>query len=417
MRFGGALLAVLRKDLLRKLRAPLAAVVMILFPVVFSLLIGLVFGGGDLTPIRIALVDDDGGIVGRLIRSSFSQEMIPLRFDVQQVDSLSAIRKIESNEVSAVIRIPPEFTDSLLAGETVALEVIKNPAESIKPQIVEHFASVLARLGSSGMHLLGDPIAEIRATATGDAPPSDAFISDLSVGINRRMEGIGRYAFPPAIELEKPEVEDEAQGESMGAFDVAAFVLPGMAVFALLMLALVSMTDVQREDAHRTLARQMIAPVPAGAVVLGKVGATAVVSLLSILILGIIAAIWIPGRISWLGFLLHSIALALCATGFAALIQSLSRSEKTGSAIGSILVMVMAMVGGSWVPVNMLPEFVRKIAPFTLTYWGGEGYRDLLMESAGVADLVPHVAILLVLGVLFSGTAILRFQRRYAGGG
>lgn len=415
-----AFLAVLRKDLLRRLRSPLAPVVLLLFPVVFSLLIGVTFGrGGErLAPIEIALVDEDNGILGRLVQTALSQSQGqgPARLDVKVASLEEANGLIESNEVSAILRIPPGFTDSLLAERPATLELIKNPAQGIYPEIAQQYVEVLAQLGGAAVRVLGGPAREIRESLTAGRPPGDDFVARVATTINHKLRGVGRYAFPPAVYLVSPEPEGGGRNDA-SPLRVAVYVLPGMAIYALLMLAIVSLQDFQRERVRGTMARQFVAPVPFAAVILGKLASTWILSLVSILILALVAMFWARVTVSAAGFVALSLAFALAATGFAALLQSLSRSERTGSVIGSILVMIMAMAGGSFVPLEMLPAFVRKIAPFTLTYWGSSGYRDLLFSSAGVARLAPHLAVLGALGAAFSLVAIARFTHRYRTGG
>jgi ABC-2 type transport system permease protein len=394
---------------------------MLLFPIVFSLLIGVTFGGsGDkLAPIRLALVDEDQGFIARLLRSSFNQNQGSQRFDVQVTDLKAAMRLVENDKVSAVLRIPAGFSDSVLAEKPAALTLIKNPAQSIYPSIAEQYVRVLAQVGGSAVRILGPPVREIRDAARRDQPPADLLVSRIAVAINQRLGSVGRYVLPPAIRLVEPEppgAKEKAKSDA-SPFRVAVFVLPGMAVFALLMLALVSMSDFQREGAHGTLARQFVAPVPFRAVILGKVGATWLLSLVCILILALLAGLWAQARVSLAGFAALSIAFAFAATGFAALVQSLSRTERTGSAIGTILVMIMSLAGGSFVPYEALPRFAQRIAHFTLNYWGSQGYRDLLFSSAGLSDLGPNLAVLAGFGIVFCVIAVVRFTHRYGTGG
>jgi len=412
-----AVFLVARKDLRRKIRSPLATVTMLLFPIVFSLLIGITFGGGGdtLPPIRLALVDDDGGLFGKLLQSALSQKLGPQSFEIEAADSTRAIELVENNKVSAALRIPPGFGDSLFTSRPTRLELVKNPAQGIYPQIAERYVAVLAQLGSAVIRLLGGPIGEIHDAAQADVASPDAFISDVSLSIHHDMQRISRYAFPPAIRLEKPKPEGE---ESTGGtpFQIAVFMLPGMAIFALMMLALVSLSDFQREGARGTLARQAVAPISFGSVVFGKIAATWVQSLACIVILTLVATIMAKTGLPLAEFLVLSIFFALAATGFAAFIQSLSRSERTGSAIGSILIMVMSMVGGSWIPLESLPAFAQHLAPFTPVYWGSEGYRALLFQSASVGDLLPNLAVLFLTGSILSMIAILRLRQRYGSG-
>ncbi len=413
--------AAVRKDLLRRVRSPLAPVIMLLFPVVFSLLIGLAFGshGEKIAPVKIAVVDEDGGFLSNLIRSSFTQNQAAGRFElVLAPDSLAGLRLVEANKVSAMLRIPAGFSDSVFSSHPTRLVLVKNPAQGIYPEIAEQYVKVLAQLGSAAVQVLNGPLQQIRnATRAGVGPP-ESFISTVSVAISRRMRGVARYAIPPAVRLQKPASKAPAKGKSDDSpFQIAAYVLPGMAVFALLMLSLVLMGDFQRESVRGTLSRQFVAPVPFLTIILGKLAATWMLSLLCILVLALLAIFWVGAGISIAGFLALSVIFSLATTGFAAFLQCLSRSERTGSVVGSILVMIMSMMGGSFVPLDSLPAFARKIAPFTLNYWGNEGYRTLLFDHAGIGRIAPNLAVLAILGAVLTSVALARFQRRFSTGG
>ena len=52
--------------------------------------------------------------------------------------------------------------------------------------------------------------------------------------------------------------------------------------------------------------------------------------------------------------------------------------------------MIMAFIGGSWMPLEMLPAFVRRLAPFTINYWAIDGYKRLLFADAGLVHVVGH---------------------------
>lgn len=411
-------IAVVRKDLLRKVRSPLGSVVYMIFPILFALLIGFTFGssGEKTAPIRVALVDDDKGLASRFLKSAFAQDRMPTRFDIVDADLAEAKRLIEDDKVSAILRFPPGFTDSLFDNHSTRLEVVKNPAQGIYPQIVEEFVRVLALGSGSAVHVLGGPLAEIRSATKADSRPSEAFISDVSVAISRRIQGVGRYAIPPAIRLENAEAVESKGSGGESPFRIALYVLPGMAIFSLMMLAIGSMADLPREVTQGTLARQFVAPVRAGGVIAGKIAATWITSIACIAILCVVAAIWSGSELHPMGFVSLSLVFGLASTGFAALIQAVSRSERSGSTLGSILVMVMSVIGGSWIPLDSLPPFVRGLAPYTIIYWGSAGYRELLFGSGGFGSILPNLAILLGCGVLFSGVAMVLFGRRYRTG-
>ncbi len=413
-------LTVLRKDLLRKIRSPLAPIVYLAFPILFALLIGVTFGshGDKMAPVKLALIDDDKGLAARLIKSSFTQGESNQKFEVTEVASAEeGTRLVEDDKVSAMIRIPPGFSDSLFDGRSTFIEVLKNPAQGIYPQIAEEFVKVLALAGGSAIRVLQAPIRDIHSATKAEGPPTDAFVSTVSLSFKKRFEGMGRYALPPAIRVEdvKPPAKKSAAGDT--PFRIALYVLPGMAVFSIMMLSLGSLIDFQREIAHGTLARQLLAPIRGSDVILGKFAATWVLGIGCILLLAAVAVLWAgAGFASVPGFIGLSVFFALAATGFAGLIQAISRSERTGPVVGSILVMVMSMAGGTWIPLDALPAFVRKVAPYTLNYWAGEGYRHLMFDGAGIAQLLPNMGVLFAFGAVLSAIAVILFRRRFEAG-
>jgi ABC-2 type transport system permease protein len=411
---------VLGKDLLRRLRSPLAPAIFLLFPVVFALLIGATFGreGKSLAPIRLALVDADGGLAARAVRAAFQQQGDGPRFDITETDSARAVALVEDDRVAAALWIPAGFTSDLLDGRTARFVLLENPAQPIYAGIAEEYVNVVALLGSGAARVLGEPGEQLRASIQGSEPPSAAEVSAIAVAINERISGVARYILPPAIRLEAAADTTTRRGlaaEADSPFQVALFVLPGMSVFALLTLALISLSDLHRERVLGTLARQLAAPVPMRAVLLGKVLATWVLSLACIAIIAVVALFWVKRSVSIPGFLALSLAFALAATGFSATVHALTRSERTSTTIGSIVIMAMSMVGGSWIPLDLLPDAVRSIAPLTLAYWGNQGYRDVLFAGAGVVDLAPSLGILTALGVLFCGIALVRLRATHAG--
>jgi ABC-type multidrug transport system permease subunit len=415
-----ALILVLRKDLLRTIRSPLGIIVFLLFPILFSLLIGLAFGGhggAKLAPIKLALVDEDGGFLSRFVSSAFTQQGAPVKFQVTQTKLPEAVQLVENDKVSAVVRVPKGFSDSLVAGSKTQLELIKNPAQSVYPQIVEEYVSVLALLGTTASRILGEPMKEIRGqTKSATGPPQDLFVSKTAVDIGHRLRGVSRYAFPPAIRLEKEKADEKESSSGNAPFTIALFVLPGMAAFSLLTLAITGMGDLRREETMGTLARQFTSPIGPWAAILGKILSTLLLALGCIVILSLVAVFWGGRDVSPLGFVVLALVFAWAATGFATLMQAMFASERASSAFASIVVMVMSMLGGSFIPLQSLPGFARAVSPFTLNYWANEGFRKLLFEGASIADLASNLGVLIGVGVIFTLVSLPLIRRRFLKG-
>jgi ABC-2 type transport system permease protein len=72
--------------------------------------------------------------------------------------------------------------------------------------------------------------------------------------------------------------------------------------------------------------------------------------------------------------------------------------------------MALALLGGAWVPVETMPGWAQAIAPFIPTYWAMEGFRDVILEGAGLSGVLLPAAVLAGFGAVFTGLAAWRFR-------
>lgn len=425
------LLAMVGKDLRRRLRAPLATILLLLFPLLFSGLIALTFGTGEtkVPKVHLLLEDRDGGLVGQLVASAFQQGEAQKYFAVKRIEPQNPqspegdTERLEQEEATALLRLPAGFSADVLAGRPARIELIKSPAQSILPDVAEQVTTVLAEGLSSASRLLRGPLDQILATPanpdTAQGGPSDRRVAEIAVLVNGVVARSQPYLFPPVITLEtatraEPGDAKKPAGSSSGSSGntVFLFMLPGIAVYALFNLADQMMRDLLVEARLKTLRRQLAGPLTAGRVLLGKALSTAAISSLMLLILTAVGAGVAPSGVSLAGYLLLSFALVAAATGFASAVFGLARGERQGTTLASIVSLVMAFAGGSFIPLNSLPGAVRALSPYSLIYWAADGYRRLVIDGAGVRDVLPNIAVLAIAGLLLLALSAPLWQRR-----
>src|SRR5271156_2236399 len=136
----------LAKDLCRAWRNPLPWMINLIVPLAMTALIGLVFGGnssgGALGKIRFAVVNENNSRLSEFFRhavgSMAGERSSGIPLDPIFTNRVEAMREINANKISAVLIIPTNFLSNYLLGrEKVSLELIKNPAESIHPAVLE----------------------------------------------------------------------------------------------------------------------------------------------------------------------------------------------------------------------------------------------------------------------------------------
>lgn len=427
------ILSMVEKDLRRRLRNPLASLVLLAFPVIFAGILALTFGGGkgDRVPkVRLLIADRDGKFLSSLVVSAFTRPESAKYFDARKLDQGEDGRALlEKEEATAVLEIPAGFSAALLDGRPTSLALIKNPSQSILPEVAEQVTAVLADGLGSASRLLAEPLKALRPTLKDDGKgPADAQVATIAVSANQAITRASPYVLPPVITLESLTLEDKTADQGKPAAAKAAgtspmgsiflLVLPGISVFALFNLCDQAMRDLLVEGRLKTLRRQLAGPVGAGTVIAAKALGTAALGLAGLILLSIVGALTLPAGtdVHVAAFLLLALALILATTGFAAFVYGLARGEKQGSAFASAITLLMAFTGGSFIPLQSLPKGLRALSPFSLMYWASAGFNKVVGGAGTVRDVLPNLAVLAGAGALLLALSTRLWRRRLLGG-
>jgi hypothetical protein len=252
----------IRKDLLRRAKSPVGVLVLMTIPLMISLIFGLVFspsGKQKLPRFKMLLVDRDKSMASQFVKSAFSQGEIGQMVELQEVTPDEGRRLMAGGKATALLEIPPRFGDDLLDGKSVALRLVKNPAEMILPDIAQKTTEVTALILDYAVRVLADPLREVRANAEADRFPDEASFLATALLFRDRIDKIRKYVMPPVIQLKSEDMKPT--GEPRPAVNYFALFLPGIAVFSLLFLAETAFRDLAAEHAGGQLRRVFTAPV------------------------------------------------------------------------------------------------------------------------------------------------------------
>lgn len=409
------ILTLTMKDLRRRLAAPVGVIINLAIPLALAAMMALAFGGiggeDSATPVlRVLVLDLDKTPLSGLISGPSQNADVAKHLSMKPVASRDeGLSLLRDGEASALLVIPEGFASALLEGNAVELELIKNPAESIMPIVAEQGAQVAALYLSVGARLLGDEAPRMRRLLVdGEGWGDAAGLATMIAKLYARVEASADLLIPPIVEVETSGKDADAQG----GFNFLGWMYPGMLMMGLLFVGGMQMRDLLRERAAGTLKRVLSAPVGASQVLASKLigGAVLVALSMGLLIL--------TGRllfgISWGRFgplAATSVLVVLAVTGFMAFLYSLVRTERQGDAIGGIVIMVMSLAGGAFIPPQAMPVWMRGLALGTVNHWGHEALRALT-AGGGWREVGPYLAALAAIGAIgtAAGSALLRWR-------
>ncbi len=408
-----AMLAIIRRDLMRWRRNPGRLALLLALPLVLAGVFALAFGsGGSGLSVRVLVLDEDDTPLSNLLAGALGSQEDTGPLDVEIVGD-EGRAMIENGEASALVVIPEGFTDAFLAGRPAALRLLKNPSQRFLPQAVEEALRAGAVVLSQASRTLRDELDQFHEMLQADAKPDPLVIGAMSTRIAEKLETVADYVFPPVIELEVASAgdgESADDGPTMQA--VLALMLPGLAVLSLLFFAQSATRDVM-EERDRGLTRHLLtAPVSVGEYLLAKCVAVVIVSALGF---GLLIALGVLAGIDWgppVAVLALLLAAATAASGLLLLLVSLTGSEMSANALTTIVVMVSAMVGGSFVPLPVLPAFLLPVSRLTVNYWATHGFLTLIRDGGGLADVTTEIAVLSTAGLAMLALGAWRLARR-----
>lgn len=377
------------KDLRRIRRDPVMLLTWLGIPTLIALLLVVIFGRGDARPNgKLLIMDEDQGIGATLLAGAFSQGPLGNMISVEKVERDEGRRRINKGNASALLVIPKNFTTALIEGKPAKLQLVRNPAQRILPDIIEE---VLSELTDAAFYLQIVAGPQLREASSITAP-TDAGIAAISVKFNQDVIGLRKYLMPPLIQLETKVIQEKT--DKPGGF--AALMLPGMLYMAVFFIAGGLATDVWRERTSGALRRVVTTPASFGAFLGGKL--LAVLAVLALVgAFGLAVAHFLADlRVS--NFPLAVLWIAISGAGlylFMLLLQSLASTERVANMLSNFVLLPLTMLGGSFFPFDMMPKGFAQIGRLTPNGWSVTELQKIL-DGAAVSPVAFAAVILFV---------------------
>ncbi|MFI7063665.1 ABC transporter permease [Kribbella sp. NPDC050124] len=364
-----AALAVAGASLRRMLRDRTALFFIVVLPVLIITVIGTVVQnpGG----FRIGVLGTS--LSGAPLSTSLVAELKvvgPLHTMTDEASARTALRRAE---LDAVVLIPTDLDARLLSGDEVAIPVLAGGAESTQAAVRAAVAAAVAR------HAERIQAAAFAARETGTTTAQQLPRATAVQGVT------------PRIAITSENVATGSDYLPLG-FSYSA---PTMLVLFVFINALAGGASIVQTRQLGIYHRAQAAPIRTRSLVLGETLCYLVFSLLqSILIVAVGALLF---GVSW-GDPLAAVVLigtwALVGTGAGMLSGALFKTPDQAGAIGPVIGIAFAMLGGCMWPLEIVPNAVRALGHVTPHAWAVDAWITVLSRDGGVADIASELAVL-----------------------
>jgi len=364
-----AVLTILGKDLRLRLRDRSAFVLGVGAPLVLGLILSQVvgdFGGGEFHA-TFAVVDHDGGEAAAGFPDVVRQVPgVTVRDSLTEAEARSAV---DHGDLQAAFVIPEGFTDAVQAGRSTELVVVGNVDEGLTTQVATSIADRYA--GTV------DAVRLSVAIASPGGPPDPQLIA-------------AAQAQPPPIQLVPLPAADRQ-------LDSTTYLMAGLGVLFLFFLVQFGVIGLLEEQRGGTMARLLAAPIHPVAIPAAKALTSVVLGIMGLTVLAVVSSLFLGA--DWgdpLAAAVLIVAVVLASVSIVTLVVGIARTTEQANMVGSIIALVMGLLGGSFFPINR--GFLTRLAVLTPHHWFLRGLGD--GQGGGVGDVLGSVAALLAFAVV-----------------
>ncbi len=108
-----------------------------------------------------------------------------------------------------------------------------------------------------------------------------------------------------------------------------------------------------------------------------------------------------------LALLFMAIVVSLAATGYGVMIGTLATTHDQAASFGSVSVIILAALGGIWVPVFIMPQIMQKISILSPLNWALDGFYTIFLRGGGFSEIIVQSLLLLA---FFAITLFVAYQ-------
>lgn len=399
------------KEILILIRDLAGLLIIFLMPMVLVFVMALIqdstFRKMDETRLSVLFIDEDGDLVGPAIRAGLdSSDMISLHTEYEglQLDRQKLVELVSEGKYQIGIIIPPDASEKLRLKAAALVE--KAFEDEDHPAIIPGFEA-------AGVVLYFDPVIKqsFRETAR-------MALARLTYAIEARM----------VFDLFSQKVSEITESEAVIEYDPSGIIklveydainrhtevipnsvqhnVPAWAVFAMFFILIPLTGNIIRERTSGSMLRIRLMPGSYMFTILAKIIVYLFISIVQFILMLLVGLLILPmfglplldlGDHLFALFIMI-IASGLAATGFGLALGAIFSMHEQAAAFGSVAIIILAALGGIWVPVFMMPKIMQDIAILSPLNWALEGFYTIFLRNGSCADIMPWVIPL----VLFS---------------
>ncbi|WP_318580852.1 ABC transporter permease [Flavobacterium columnare] len=198
--------------------------------------------------------------------------------------------------------------------------------------------------------------------------------------------------------------------------------VPAWTLFAIFFIVVPLSINIVKEKSQGTFIRLITNPVSYSTVILGKTITYLIICVIQFWLMMLIGLYIFPylnlpqldisGRFLLMN--LVTICAGLAAIGFGILLGTIATTQEQSAPFGATSVVILAAIGGVWVPVFAMPKIMQYISHISPMNWGLNAFYDVLLRNTGLLSILPNLILLILFFILTVTIAIVYDKKKRA---
>jgi ABC-2 type transport system permease protein len=424
-----AIAALIRNDLRLYLMDRRAVIVGILVPICIAAFFGYVFrgnGGDEAGKLNIAVVDEDQSAVTRAIAADLTKDAM---LQVAPLTREAAREQVQKGKQSAAAIFPKGFgkqsVDALFSAQNKPkIELLVDPSQQMSARLVEGLLAQYSMKhisreafnGVTGQSSIDGQLARMENLA---ATPERAELKSLLQSARRlntlqsEQQAAGTTngtGFELGIPYEVASTSVVARDDT--PYNSYAHSFAGMTVQFILLAGIDAGIVLLLTRQRGIWQRIRSAPLRKGEFILARALATALISAGQLAVIYLVAALVFGVRIdgSVPGFVAVVVAFCLLNAAFGLMLATLGQSAAATRGIAIMVMLLLVMLGGAWVPAFIFPKWLQDVSMYTPTRWAVDGLDAMTWRGLPLHNALLPAAVLCGSALLFLAIAVRRFR-------
>jgi ABC-2 type transport system permease protein len=184
--------------------------------------------------------------------------------------------------------------------------------------------------------------------------------------------------------------------------------VPAWTMFAMFFIILPLAGNMIKERDEGSLKRVRLIPGAFLPALSGKLVLYTIVCMLQFIIMILIGIFIMPMLglpslqigFNYAAIIFTALSAALASVGCGILVGTLFGTHQQATTFGAVIVVIMAALGGIWIPVVVMPKAMATISHFSPLAWGLNAFNNVFLRNAGIKDVLPENCKLLLLFAL-----------------